>query len=111
MRLDRAALTACDRFVLPAGVIYFDGHALGVLPKATAAAVGEVVEREWELDELAEKLVDLDWFRQWRFSHVATVERLIGLETGTGGTARVGYVRRVLDHVPFPERGQVRTEP
>ena len=42
----------------------------------------------WELYELAEELVDLeDWFRQWRFRHVTTVERIIGFKRGTGGTA------------------------
>src|SRR5688500_8348463 len=29
------------------GVIYLDGNSLGVLPKATAARVKDVIEREW----------------------------------------------------------------
>src|SRR5260221_5398357 len=38
----------------------------------------------WDLYELAEKLVDLeDAFRQWRFRHVTTVERVIGFRRGT----------------------------
>jgi tryptophan 2,3-dioxygenase len=65
----------------------------------------------WELYELAEKLVDLeDAFRQWRFRHVTTVERIIGLKRGTGGTSGVGYLRRVLDTVLFPELWRARTE-
>lgn len=65
----------------------------------------------WELYELAEKLVDLeDAFRQWRFRHVTTVERIIGLKRGTGGTAGVSYLRRVLDTVLFPELWRARTE-
>ena len=33
--------------------------------------------------ELAEKLVDLeDWFQQWRFRHMKTVERIIGFKRG-----------------------------
>jgi len=67
--------------------------------------------RHWELYELAEKLVDLeDAFRQWRFRHVTTVERIIGLKRGTGGTSGVGYLRRVLDVVLFPELWRARTE-
>lgn len=65
----------------------------------------------WELYELAEKLVDLeDAFRQWRFRHATTVERIIGLKRGTGGTSGVGYLRRVLDLVLFPELWRARTE-
>ena len=36
-----------DQFSLPPGVIYLDGNSLGVLPKATAARVAEVVTQEW----------------------------------------------------------------
>ena len=55
----------------------------------------------WELYELAEELVDLeDCFRQWRFRHVTTVERIIGFKRGTGGTSGVGYLRHALDIRP-----------
>jgi tryptophan 2,3-dioxygenase len=65
----------------------------------------------WELYELAEKLVDFeDYFRRWRFNHVTTVERVIGLKRGTGGTSGVTYLRRMLDVVLFPELWEVRTE-
>jgi tryptophan 2,3-dioxygenase len=64
----------------------------------------------WPLYELAEKLVDLeDYFRRWRFNHVTTVERVIGLKRGTGGTGGVSYLRRMLDVVLFPELWDVRT--
>jgi tryptophan 2,3-dioxygenase len=66
--------------------------------------------RHWELYEMAEELVDLeDAFRQWRFRHVTTVERIIGFKQGTGGTAGVTYLRRMLDVVLFPELWHVRT--
>ena len=64
----------------------------------------------WDLSELAEKLVDLeDAFRQWRFRHVTTVERIIGSKRGTGGTAGVSYLQRVVDTQLFPELWHVRT--
>lgn len=63
----------------------------------------------WELYELAEKLVDLeDYFRRWRFNHVTTVERIIGFKRGTGGTAGVSYLRKMLDVELFPELWHVR---
>jgi kynureninase len=36
-----------DHFALPPGVIYLDGNSLGVLPRATAARVAQVVTQEW----------------------------------------------------------------
>jgi tryptophan 2,3-dioxygenase len=65
----------------------------------------------WELYELAEELVDLeDFFRQWRFRHVTTVERIIGFRRGTGGTAGVAYLRKMLEVRLFPELWDLRTE-
>ena len=68
-------------------------------------------QTHWEEYELAEKLVDLeDWFQQWRFRHMKTVERIIGFKTGTGGTAGVSYLKQALDIYFFPELWQLRTE-
>ena len=39
-----------EQFVLPPGVIYLDGNSLGVLPRATAARVQQVVTQEWGVD-------------------------------------------------------------
>jgi tryptophan 2,3-dioxygenase len=65
----------------------------------------------WMLYELAEKLVDFeDYFRRWRFNHVTTVERIIGLKRGTGGTSGAAYLRTMLEVVLFPELWKVRTE-
>lgn len=67
--------------------------------------------RHWALYELAGKLVDLETaFRFWRFRHVSTVERIIGFKSGTGGTAGVSYLRKMLDVVLFPELFALRTE-
>jgi len=68
-------------------------------------------EEHWDLYELGEDLLDLeDVMRQWRLRHVTTVERIIGLKVGTGGTAGVPYLRGRLQLVLFPELWQVRTE-
>jgi tryptophan 2,3-dioxygenase len=64
----------------------------------------------WDLYELAEELVDLeDSFQQWRFRHVTTVQRIIGCKPGTGGTIGVGYLKKALEIVFFPELWEVRT--
>jgi len=68
-------------------------------------------KEHWDLYQLAEELIDLeDWFQQWRFRHVTTVQRIIGRKRGTGGTAGVSYLRQVLDVTFFPELWDVRTE-
>lgn len=78
--------------------------------EAAWKSVYEDPKRHWALYELAEKLVDLeDYFRRWRFNHVTTVERIIGAKRGTGGTAGVSYLRRMLDVVLFPDLWAVRT--
>ena len=74
-------------------------------------AVYQEPNAHWDLYELAEELVDLeDAFRQWRFRHVTTVERIIGHKRGTGGTPGVSYLKKVLDVQLFPELWKVRTD-
>ncbi len=78
--------------------------------EAAWAAVYRDPSRHWDLYELAEELVDLeDFFRQWRFRHVTTVERIIGFKPGTGGTAGVAYLRTLLEVRLFPELWDLRT--
>ena len=68
-------------------------------------------DAHWDLYQLGEKLTDLeDAFRLWRFRHVTTVERVIGFKRGTGGTSGVGYLRKMLDVVLFPELWKLRTD-
>ncbi|WP_070121326.1 tryptophan 2,3-dioxygenase [Bacillus marinisedimentorum] len=74
-------------------------------------SVYQNVEDNWDLYQLAEKLVDIeDWLQQWRFRHMKTVERIIGFKKGTGGSSGVNYLKRVLDHRFFPELWNLRTE-
>ena len=67
-------------------------------------------EQYWDLYELAEKLVDLEFrFQQWRFAHMKTVERIIGFKGGTGGSSGATYLARALSNSFFPELFRVRT--
>jgi tryptophan 2,3-dioxygenase len=74
------------------------------------AQVYRAPDEYWDLYELAEKLVDLEYhFQRWRFGHLKTVERIIGFKRGTGGTAGVPYLESVLKKEFFPELLAVRT--
>jgi tryptophan 2,3-dioxygenase len=67
-------------------------------------------DKDWDLYELAEGLVDLDHrFQLWRFQHMKTVERIIGHKPGTGGTGGVSYLAKALELRFFPELWQART--
>lgn len=66
-------------------------------------------EHYWDLYELAEKLVDVEYrFQLWRFGHLKAVERVIGFKRGTGGTAGVPYLAKVVEQTFFPELLTVR---
>ncbi|WP_229117485.1 tryptophan 2,3-dioxygenase [Enemella dayhoffiae] len=65
----------------------------------------------WDVYEACEELVDLeDNFQLWRFRHLKTVQRTIGMKTGTGGSSGVGFLQRALELTFFPELFAVRTE-
>jgi tryptophan 2,3-dioxygenase len=81
-------------------------------PKVEAAwlAIYRDSTSHWDLYELAEKLVDLEYrLQQWRFAHLKTVERIIGFKRGTGGSSGVGYLEHVLKKGFFPELISLRT--
>lgn len=78
--------------------------------EAAWAEIYHNTDKHWDLYELAEKLVDVEYhFQQWRFSHMKTVERIIGRRRGTGGTSGVNYLVKALDLKFFPELWSVRT--
>jgi tryptophan 2,3-dioxygenase len=73
-------------------------------------AIYRQAQDHFELYELAEELVDIeDWFQQWRFRHMKTVERIIGYKRGTGGSSGVGFLKTALERSFFPELWEVRT--
>ncbi len=60
----------------------------------------DVCERLTEFDELVVS---------WRLRHIQLVERVIGVRTGTGGTAGSSYLKLTLDKKFFPELWEART--
>jgi len=78
--------------------------------EAAWMAVYRDAERWWDLYELGEKLVDLDFrLQQWRFAHMKTVERIIGFKRGTGGSGGAAYLVGTLGQQLFPELLSLRT--
>ncbi|MCB8890056.1 tryptophan 2,3-dioxygenase [Vreelandella malpeensis] len=106
-------LLARRGFAIPAEKIERDWRDPYTACPEVEAAWAEVYrhsERHWDLYELAEKLVDVEFnFQRWRFNHMKTVERIIGYRRGTGGTAGVNYLVKALDLQFFPELWSVRT--
>jgi tryptophan 2,3-dioxygenase len=98
---------------IPAELLDRDFSQPYVASKAVTGAwlgVYHNAEKDWDLYELAEALVDLDHrFQLWRFQHMKTVERIIGHKPGTGGTGGVSYLAKALDLRFFPELWQART--
>ena len=90
-------LLARRGFAIPAELLDRDWR----LPYAANAAVEAAwivvyrdVEKYWDLYELAEKLVDVEYrFQQWRFAHLKTVETDYRFSQGHGR-----YARRELSH-------------
>jgi tryptophan 2,3-dioxygenase len=86
----------------------YEGHP-GVV--AVFKDIYQNTARYWAEYDMCEKLVDVEEnFLLWRFRHVKTVERIIGLKRGTGGTAGVPFLRKTLETRLFPELIDVRTE-
>jgi tryptophan 2,3-dioxygenase len=78
------------------------------------AAIREIYEKpaeNWDAYEMCEKLIDVDeQLSLWRFRHVKVVQRIIGWKRGTGGTAGVDYLKKLVDVLLFPDLWDVRTE-
>lgn len=71
----------------------------------------ENADAHWAEYEACEEFVDLeDNFQLWRFRHLKTVQRTIGMKTGTGGSSGVTFLQKALELTFFPELYAVRTE-
>ena len=113
VRRGAAALSAGAGSTIPPQAIDRDFAQPYQASKQVAAAWLSVYHnsvKDWDLYELAERLVDLDYkFQLWRFTHVKTVERIIGYKRGTGGTGGVSYLTKALELKFFPELWTIRT--
>jgi len=107
------ALLARRGFAIPADYLKRDwtqSYEANADVEAAWLAVYRDVETYWDLYELGEKLVDIEYrLQQWRFAHMKTVERIIGFKRGTGGSAGVAYLVKALERPFFPELLSLRT--
>ncbi len=68
-------------------------------------------KEHWRAYEACEDLVDLeDNFQLWRFRHLRTVARTIGIKAGTGGSSGTQFLEKALSLTFFPELFAVRNE-
>lgn len=99
---------------VPEDVLKADPTVPHVANPGVVAVLQEVYsapEEYWDAYNMCEKLVDLEeHFSLWRFRHMKVVQRVIGFKRGTGGSSGVSFLRKMVDHVFFPELWQVRTE-
>jgi tryptophan 2,3-dioxygenase len=59
--------------------------------------------------QVCERMVDIDeGIQEWRYRHVKMVERTIGEQQGTGGSAGVAYLRSTLFQPAFPDLWAIR---
>ncbi|QIG38809.1 tryptophan 2,3-dioxygenase [Microbacterium sp. 4R-513] len=107
-------LLARTGYAIPASVLERDvTKAWTFTPELVPVFAGIYADpqKHWAAYETCEELVDLeDNFQLWRFRHLKTVERIIGLKSGTGGSSGASFLRRALELTFFPELFAVRTE-
>jgi tryptophan 2,3-dioxygenase len=97
------------RFVLERDVTQAHEFTPGLVP--LFKYIYENAADNWAAYEACEELVDLeDNFQLWRFRHLRTVQRTIGMKTGTGGSSGAAFLQKALELTFFPELFAVRTE-
>jgi tryptophan 2,3-dioxygenase len=70
----------------------------------------DVHRNDAEAAMVCEALVDLDeGLQEWRYRHVKMVERTIGNQMGTGGSAGVGYLASTLFRPVFADLWAIRS--
>ncbi len=112
------ASTVWDAFL---GVVARRGHAVpedprqrpGKEPVTESEALQQTLVQVYRTDpalaSFAERLVDLDeGLQEWRYRHVKMVERTIGTQPGTGGSAGAAYLKGTLFRPCFPDLWAIR---
>ena len=56
------------------------------------------------------ELCDDDALAGWRHKHLLTVERIIGMKPGTGGSTGARYLASTLEKRAFPELWALRSQ-
>jgi tryptophan 2,3-dioxygenase len=101
-------------FDVPRGVLERDVTQAHVMTPELVPVFREIYEHaseHWSEYEACEEFVDLeDNFQLWRFRHLKTVQRTIGMKTGTGGSSGSSFLQKALELTFFPELYAVRTE-
>lgn len=99
---------------IPASVLERDVTEAWVLHPELVQVFRRIYENateNWAAYEACEELVDLeDNFQLWRFRHLKTVQRIIGMKSGTGGSSGAAFLQKALELTFFPELFAVRTE-
>ncbi|MDN4596967.1 tryptophan 2,3-dioxygenase [Leifsonia virtsii] len=101
-------------FAVPPALLERDVTQAHVFAPELVPVFREIYEHaadHWREYEACEEFVDLeDNFQLWRFRHLKTVQRTIGMKTGTGGSTGAGFLQKALELTFFPELYAVRTE-
>lgn len=70
-----------------------------------------IMNNDPEAAMLCELFVDYDeGLMEWRYRHVKMVERTIGTQKGTGGSAGSKYLHKTLNNPIFPDLWKIRTK-
>ncbi len=96
---------------VPAAVLGRDPHESWPGDKQIQDLLADVYAEAGTAAEVCEAFVDIDeGVQEWRYRHVKMVERIIGVKTGTGGSAGSAYLRTTLFRSAFPDLWEVRSQ-
>jgi tryptophan 2,3-dioxygenase len=97
---------------VPAAVLDRDPRQAWPGDKQIQDLLADVYAEAGAAAEVCEALVDIDeGVQEWRYRHVKMVERIIGVKSGTGGSAGSAYLRTTLFSSAFPDLWEVRSRP
>jgi tryptophan 2,3-dioxygenase len=95
---------------VPAAALDHDPRAPWPGDQAVQQLLTDVYAEAGTAAEVCEALVDIDeGVQEWRYRHVKMVERIIGLQSGTGGSAGSAYLRSTLFRSAFPDLWEIRS--